>query len=368
MRKLILEAPCFGFGPISTSISFAKNMQQNYEVMFLTYGEALDFLKKSTDFKYFEIDTRIEENFKKASEIFNNKDDIFIVNTNFEFATYLIKNNFNVISIDTLYWMWNKVDETYKTYPYIISQVYYGRNIGELPSKPECKPIINYDLWTNIYKDNNDSVLISFGGMSEPGSNSFVIKNANLMIEEIKKNLPKTIRKINIIGGLFDKNHYFEDGREINVLGLVGAKDFYKVMTESKYVFLSPGLTCLYETLLSEKPFCLLPGLNVSQIYQVYDFNKICNYKYCILWPDSQSLIEQFDRLPELDGLKLLENYLSCENKILKTDFKNVILDFVKNVDENKWVIDKKLKENIFNRENVEDLVCKMLLEMEKNL
>lgn len=204
MKRLIFEAPCFGFGPICTAISLAKKLDKQYKILFITFAEACNFLKESTNYDFLELDTRKEDNFETISKIFS-REDIIITNTNVEFSTFLIKKHLKVITIDTLYWMWNNVDECYKNYPYIISQAYYGKCKGDLPRKKTCRPIIDYNLCETTKNKETHSALISFGGMSEPSSSDYLIKYSNLLIKEIAKSLPENISKINVIGGLLEK-------------------------------------------------------------------------------------------------------------------------------------------------------------------
>lgn len=366
MKRLIFEAPCFGFGPISTAVSLAKKLDKQYKILFLTFAEACDFLKESTKYDYLEFDTRDERNFEEISKHFSH-DDIIITNTNVEFSTFLIKNDFKVITIDTLYWMWNKVDSCYKNWPYIISQVYYGDNKGNLPKKKECRPIIDYSEWQQYSHHTDRSALISFGGMSEPNFSDYLINYSNLIIEEIIKNLPKDITKINIIGGLLEKISYLKNGIEINVLGTVNPETYRNLLSSSKYVFLSPGLTGTYEVLFCKKPFCLLPGLNVSQIYQVYDFKNSFDYKYCIIWPEVETLINAFNKQSELESLSFLRDYLLKSNRILKTDFKNVIRNFTQDIDNGDYYFNDYVCSKLFNNEKVETLVENMLLQIENS-
>lgn len=68
MKKLFIEAPCWGFGPISTSLAIAKKLETEYEIIFVTYGEALNYLKECKAYKYLEIDTRVEEEFPELQK------------------------------------------------------------------------------------------------------------------------------------------------------------------------------------------------------------------------------------------------------------------------------------------------------------
>ncbi len=248
MQRIYLEAPCFGFGPISTSVSVANSLQKEYDIYFITYGEALQFLQKSTTYAYIEVDTRSEQEFNKISNVAS-KDDLFIVNTNIEFGTFLLQNDYKVLIIDTLYWMWNSAPLEYINHPYFIYQTYYGASVRDFPRHEECRPLINYDLWTESVRCKKSSALISFGGMSEPGDNTYIVNSAKAIIESIVDCLPEYITDIYVVGGLFDKKQFFDDSIKIHIVGCVDANEFHTVACECKYIFLSPGLTSVYEML-----------------------------------------------------------------------------------------------------------------------
>lgn len=100
---------------------FAKQIQKNYDVEFITYGEAKEFLEKNLNNHIISIDTRYEKNFDKLLNYINKKD-IIVVNTNVELSVYLLKKGYKVLTVDTLYWMWNNVPKIYTQNPYFIAQ------------------------------------------------------------------------------------------------------------------------------------------------------------------------------------------------------------------------------------------------------
>lgn len=177
---------------------------KKYDIVFITYGEALKLLMDSTDFLYIELDTRVESNFEQFDELIS-KDDLIISNTNVELSTFLIENGFNIIVVETLYWMWNSLPKTYCDYKRFIAQAYYGKSVSELSPKDVCKPIINYEVWRKTEKIDANAVLISFGGMSEPGDNSYLIENALEMVEIISGFFEGSGFEIYVVGGLYVK-------------------------------------------------------------------------------------------------------------------------------------------------------------------
>lgn len=358
MNKLYIEAPCFGFGPISTSIVIAKFCEKKYDVVFITYGEALKFLIDSTDFSYIELDTRVESNFEQFDKLIS-KDDLIISNTNVELSTFLIENSFNLIVVDTLYWMWNSLPKTYCDYKRFIAQAYYGKSVSELSPKDVCKPIINYEMWRKTDEIDANAVLVSFGGMAEPGDNSYLIENALQMVEIISDYFKASGSEIYVVGGLFDKNVDYGVDKNVHIVGQLDKVKYRTLVDRCKYLFLSPGLTTIYEMAFAKRTFCLLPGLNVSQIYQVYQLNKECGYPYCVLWPSTEELVNKFSAIPELEGIDLLRNYL-LEKSPQKTALFREILQSYKNCVDN--CVDTIFTDNlyaIFENKAIEALIEK---------
>lgn len=365
MRRIFIESPCFGFGPISTSISLAERLNDRYEIWFITFGEALLFLQKSTNYHFVEIDTRNESEFDKIKTVAL-PDDFFITNTNVEFSTYLISSSYKVIVIDTLYWMWNSVPGLYSNYDYFIIQKYFGKNVIDLPLHNECRPIINYSLWTEISCNKKNAALISFGGMSEPGDNCYIITAAKKMIEYIDEILPSDIVEVYVIGGLLNiQEEISTTNRRIHTLGYVESSKYHDIAKQCKYLFLSPGLTSIYEMIYSRMPFCLLPGLNVSQVYQNYQFSKECGYKYCIQWSEVESLIRLFSSVPELEGINHLREYVCNINIKNDINFKKSLKEYIDATDLAICSFEQGIFSDIFKYPTVEDYVIKYLNKIE---
>lgn len=356
MKKLYIEAPCFGFGPISTSLTIAKKMEIEYEIVFITYGEALEYLRECTSYKYYEIDTRSENGFNDLVKILT-LDDYIIVNTNVELSCFLLERKYKVLVIDTLYWMWNQVPKEYTKNHNIIAQVYFGRGIGQLPHKEECKPIIDYNVWKKCEVKNSDCALISFGGMSEPADPNFILASAQLIIDKIVENLPDNVKIVYVLGGLFVKRKYEFNNKWVEVLGTVNNVKHRELVEECKYLFYSPGLTSLYELMWSERLVCLLPGLCVSQVYQNYDFHNYFEYPHCIMWKEYEELIKHFDAMPELEGLAYLHDYLLKSASLNDIDIMAIISEYAYAVDHGVNGMKKEKRDKIFNCKSVDELV-----------
>lgn len=362
MKKIYIEAPCFGFGPTSTSISLANSIGDKFDIAFITYGEALDFLIQSTNYSYVEIDTRDEQNFVIALEKTADAD-AYIVNTNIEFAEFLLKNNKKTLIVDTLYWMWNSAPSIYVDHKYFIQQVYYGDRINNFPDKLTCKPLIDYKLWHPHRPNTDQEALIAFGGMAEPGDHPYFLDYSCWLVNYIEKLIPESIKKIHVVGGLFNRSRSYDFSERVKVWGSLTADKFNSIVKQSKYIFQETGLTSLYEMLSSQRLFCLLPGLSVSQVYQGYEFERACDYAHCLFWPQMRELVERFSVLPELDGLAYLENYLVNRLNRNNLNYDNIIKNYINSVDNHEY-IPCKITEQIFSFPSITDLATGMLFDM----
>lgn len=362
MKKIYIEAPCFGFGPTSTSISLAKAICNKYNIIFITYGEALDFLNKSTDFNYLNIDTRNENNFTSVLEKSYDAD-VYIVNTNIEFAEFLLKHNKKVLIIDTLYWMWNCAPSIYINHKYFIQQVYFGDRINRFPHKFTCKPLIDYGLWQSHELITTKEALIAFGGMSEPGDHSYFLDYSCWLVKYLDRLIPTSVEQINVVGGLFNDTKKFDFSGRVKVWGSLATDHFNTIVKRSKYIFQETGLTSLYEMLASQRLFCLLPGLNVSQVYQGYDFHRSCSYPYCLLWPKTQELVNRFSSLPELEGLAYLENYLVYQLERSTLNYEDVVKNYITAVDNHEH-ISHRITDYIFGFPSITNIVMDMIVDM----
>lgn len=365
-KRLFIESPSFGFGPISTSLALSKYLVEKYDVNFIASSKALEFLCMSSSLGYYDLDTRNEACFDQIRK-FASTDDIFISNTNVEFSTYLLERNYKTVVIDTLYWMWNSIPSIYENHKLFIQQAYYGNPRASFLQKKTCAPIIDYSLWEsseeNFYK--SDEALLTLGGMEEPGDFSYIIRGSEVLISHITAVLKKHgIKRLHLVGGLTKLIPYINsNGVDLIVHGIVSPIEMVSLTKVCKYIFANPGLTALYELANANCSVFFLPGFNVSQIYQVSALQSALNYKNCVVWEDFEEMQRYFDVSTEHAGLDYLRRYfIDVEKHINNLNIDNKISKYIEDVNDD--IIENQLQEVkklVFGYPKISEILPSML-------
>ncbi len=68
-------------------------------------------------------------------------------------------------------------------------------------------------------------------------------------------------------------------------------------------------------------------------------------------------MVEKFSKLPELEGLSYLKDYLT--NQVIKEhiDFERIITKYINSVNNKEFTVNKEVMNNIFNHKSVDELV-----------
>ncbi len=109
-----------------------------------------------------------------------------------------------------------------------------------------------------------------------------------------------------------------------------------------------------------------MPGLNVSQIYQVYQFSKECGYSYCIQWPDAERLVKKFSEIPELEGINVIRRYLSDLAIVHTIDFGSVVIKYIDAVNKGAISYKNNVYTRLFECPQVDVIIQEMLKELGK--
>jgi len=356
---IYLEAPCFGFGPISTSLEYGKIIAERHDVVYITHGAAA-ILASKANATILKIDTTKENNFQQLSQIMNKEQDIVITNTNLEFAEWLIANNYKCIIVDTLFWMWNDIPKKLQNYPNYIALKYYVEVNRGFPVR-FCRPILDYVQLDSIaHNKQAHKVLITFNGMAEPLDNKVIVDFAYKLCDAVLHRLIKVIPQmkmedITIVGGLLSRENASKHGihPKVRVLSSVEKNAYMYELAQSDYIFALPGLNSIYELSYLRKHFFLFPAFNVSQMFQLEDF-RMTQYPYSYNWKNTKQLLNEFKNISEIEGIQNLLEYITFnidkEIPFLEAEVERYILG-----------IPQKIDINVFDESGCKEIILDML-------
>lgn len=324
--KLYFEFPDFGFGPASTTCNVINKLQKIMKANFIViaFGTALEFAKKTLrDVTFIELDTNNTEYYVQLLSVIKS-DDIVITNTNLDFCRWSVNNNFRTIMIDTLFWMWEcDLDFIPKTEIYIVQNYYQEEKIYNINFHRYKEQIIVVPPIIDVRENRADDTekdkfpnhaLISFGGMATPFNRKIIFEYCNLIIPGLITALQRNcVQEIHIVGGLIEPyismNPNIANDKNVTFYGSVSQQQ-YKKLLDCQYLFLSPGLTSIYETIAMNKQPFFLPGFSMSQVLQAISLKSCTAYPYIANWNEIDDVLVKIESMSETDGSAYLNGFL----------------------------------------------------------
>ena len=326
MNILYFEFPSFGLGPASTSCHLIKAVQKkfNCQIVVISSGVALDFARVSLkNVTFVDFDTNYTTSFHELkSRISENA--MIVTNTNIDFCRWCTQQNYSIISIDTLFWMWEQDLEfipntvAYIVQDYFVQERQFNSNYKKYKDKLQVvKPIVRREeLLRKSGEPPKNQALISLGGMETPFNRDIIFMYCDFVLPELIRQLTENgIEKIHLVGGLIkpyaNYANWLFKSRNIEVHGMV-SQDQYVSLLSCSYHFIAPGLTTIYESYVIDTPPYLLPGFSMSQILQAESFRKMTNYPYVAQWQDVSDIVRKLSDMGEDEGTAYFNQFIKA--------------------------------------------------------
>lgn len=276
---VLLDAAPFCFGPVSTlQVVLDELPVTDLDLILLSSGTTAEFMA-DYDPKCVQVtcDTENRDELARHNELFQ-KCALFVSNTNPVSARYAIEVGTPVLYLDTLFWMWDKIDPLIAKSAIYVAQSFRGieenrRRIGrDIADFRIVGPLVR----PARARERNRDCLISYGGMSSkltvPGvTNRYAWVMTRLLLSAFER------------APAFDRYVFRGNARVMDALarefkdnrcefGFAPHAKHVEEMAGACNVLLSPGLTGTYEALASYAPTWLLPPQNYSQQLQAEFF------------------------------------------------------------------------------------------------
>ena len=323
---LYFEFPSFGFGPASTSCYLIRAVQKRFDcpIVVISSGVALDFAKATLKkVAFVSFDTNYMSQFDELKSTIS-ENSVIISNTNIDFCRWCTQQNYRIISIDTLFWMWTQdlefIPDTmaYIVQDYFIQERQFNSNYQKYGDKLHLvKPIIRRDdLLQKSGTSKSNEALVSLGGMATPFNQDIIFMYCDFVLPELVRQITGNgIEKIHLVGGLLKQYarqaNWLGQDQNVEVHGMV-SQDHYVSLMSCAYHFIAPGLTSIYESYVIDTPPYLLPGFSMSQILQAESFRKMTDYPYVARWQNLSCMVKKVSDMGEDEGTDYFNRFIEA--------------------------------------------------------
>lgn len=267
MKKILCESNPMCYGSSTVLLSIIE--QLSIRTICLAYGVAKEILSKGS--------TEIIEVNNKSSE------DVKCVIENIDFDTVLVVSNTSnlqlykslnkkIIFVHIHYFFPNAHLKILDDVDYLFVQNFWNL-------QPTSKNVIKVGVLIKLIKalerDRKDIILVNLGGgesrFIEPGVNSdYGLRMLNLLIQLMPNFIGK---EIIICGGTKIINSIKIKANAHNIKALTLSNDDYlNLLDKADLLISAPGLNAVFEAIYRDIPILFLPPQNVSQVYQLHEY------------------------------------------------------------------------------------------------
>jgi hydroxymethylcytosylglucuronate/cytosylglucuronate synthase len=268
--KLLCDAVAFGFGPISKLLAICSYLPSSWSVTLLATGTSATLAAESGFRNIVECDTEDMAALRDKRQLFLNAD-LFLNVMNPVSAAYAHELGLPMVTVDSLFWMWDAVPNYLLTASRYFIQNFPGVEKQMARFRPVNARIVGPIIDTRYRtagRDRENQLLINVGGLRSklvPPCNNFVY--LRLVGQALTSALADhTFARVVITGdsqSLETSLAYWNIPRSKIVM--LSHSEFLTTLANSRVVMTSPGLTASYEAFVYQTPTVFLPPQNLSQ-------------------------------------------------------------------------------------------------------
>ncbi|WP_106767832.1 hypothetical protein [Paenibacillus faecalis] len=323
MKKILVTAETFGYGPVITCLKIIEELKKyvTAHFVFLGSGISLEQAKFSGIFdEVVECDTFSGESLRKMENYFIEAN-FLISSENIEGAIYGVELGKRVFYIDNLFWMWDEIPlklwevDTY----FIVESLDFSENINKYSSKINNPMVVGPIRDMKPYEERftpTNQLLLNFGGAESFMIDQNKINNYYLCILEI---IDKALdldaySAIKVCGGKCLIDHLKQQFRgHLRVsFHTFTHTEYLKELYTSKSSMLSPGLGNYLESLKFNGNVFFIPPINYSQFRQLEEYKQMDIGYYFANWTDLYPGLEVIKNVSEEEGIAYVLNHVEC--------------------------------------------------------
>lgn len=294
MKKILLYAAPFSYGPTGKALSLASHLKDLYQVELAGYNSSYELMKLDKDISLINYEFRSSE--PLANQTILNYDLIISCS---DLNLTLRANQLGVKSImlDSLFW-WQvpSCDEILSTDAYVVQDFIGVREaISSLPQKCPNLHKVGAVLRKDLEKlkdqhEREEHILINYGGLESPYVKVPRDSRYPFILTELLSYLFKECSgfKFTVTGNskaMSILSQEYSDYKNVEFKTLQH-DDFIVCIAKSKLIITSPGIETFYESISLATPSVLLPPNNSTQHLQLLALinsgieSPVCHYNY----------------------------------------------------------------------------------------
>ncbi len=320
MKKVLVSAEMFGYGPITTALNVIKEFKEKRDIEFdfIGNGIALEQAQMSGIFKNYYVCNNYDK-----QDLDRNKDtfslyDAMISSENPVGAVFGMEHGIKkVYYIDNLMWMWDNIDQRLNN----VSKFFISETIPCKENFERIGKAIKNPVFVGPIREINNrfisetpekKVIINIGGAgSYLLDKELIIDFYNMLINMIlaTPNFIELFDRIMICGG---SNVIYN--LKLNVqspkiqIKTLSHKEYLEELKTTSHCIMASGLGNYIETLWQDKEILYLPSINYSQFLQFKYYEKIDLGFKLMNWDKFDFFQDVPELLDEESGVNLVVN------------------------------------------------------------
>ncbi|MBK6930753.1 MAG: hypothetical protein IPH12_07695 [Saprospirales bacterium] len=302
---LLFQAAPFCFGPISTTLNMVRQLAgKGLEIVMIGEGPTNNLLKRENlEFELLDASTTapFSDELSKIIERAN----LVISNTDPAFASACMRRGARVAVVDTLYWMWDRLDPILLESDAYLIQNFMGtaeqlERLGRPRNTVLVGPLITALELPLRRQERENFILISLGGCDCNLVDHCQDPYPGMIFEMVEKVIRENDMDLEIIWTTSERPASNLNGRfNTHRVGTFSNQDHVALMRRAKGVILSPGITGSMEAFEAGTPVFFLPPQNYSQALQLRAFREKGVAPFGFSWYDVYPDLSPPPYLPE---------------------------------------------------------------------
>jgi hypothetical protein len=287
-----MQAAPFCYGPVSTTLNVIRHLvRYGHKMVMIDEGPTGELIRRSglpvecVSFSTVPpFSSELIEAIKQADLVVSNTDPIF--------AAESLKYNPHTVVVDTLFWMWDDMDDSLLDCDLFIIQNFSNmeaqiERLGRPSQMVVTGPLMSMPENPIPFNERENMIHVSLGGCHcslVDGACDPYPSMILSVIEEIGSTIPQGCRVVFTAG-------------EQAVCALGGKKPIVEMMTlsndenvalmrKARASLLSPGLTGAMEAFAAQTPVFFLPPQNYSQVLQLEQYRENGVAPHSFTWSD----------------------------------------------------------------------------------